>query len=328
MSRLLDKDLLVSFYKTMTLMRECEESFVDPILKGEVRCPVHLYSGEEAIATGVCANLNKTDYIFGTHRSHGHYIAKGGNIKRLFAEIFCRETGCSKGRGGSMHLIDPEVGMLGAAPIVGGTISLALGAALAASIKKQNQVSVAFFGDGATGEGALYESMNFASLRKLPMVFVCENNFYSTHMPISEMRDNTNSLADIARPFGLKTYRLDGNNVIEVYNSSKEAIDHCRNGQGPVFMEFLTYRQRGHVGPDDNIQGTHTDIRPKSEIEKWLNNDPISNLETYLLENKIIENKQINSIKSEVLSEVKEAMNFAKNSEKPKKQDLYKYVFK
>jgi acetoin:2,6-dichlorophenolindophenol oxidoreductase subunit alpha len=175
------KKLLKNLYKRMILIRICEESFVEPILSDEVRCPCHLYSGEEAVATGICASLTDRDYIFGNHRSHGHYLAKGGGLKELVAEIYCRESGCSCGRGGSMHLIDPEKGVLGVAPIVAGTVSLALGAALASSIRRDDRVTVSFFGDGATGEGVLYESLNFAALKKLPIIFVCENNLYATH---------------------------------------------------------------------------------------------------------------------------------------------------
>ena len=175
------KSLLEKLYRIMVRIRFCEESFVQPILAREVLCPCHLYSGEEAIAVGICASLNDEDYVFGNHRSHGHYLAKGGGMNQLVAEIYTRETGCSGGRGGSMHLIDVEKGMLGSAPIVAGTISLAMGAALASSIRKDNRVTVSFFGDGATGEGVLYESLNFAALKKLPIIFACENNFYATH---------------------------------------------------------------------------------------------------------------------------------------------------
>ena len=162
------KTFLGNLYRTMVRIRLCEESFVEPILKGEIRCPVHLYTGEEAIATGVCAALKKTDYIFGTHRSHGHYLAKGGEVKELVAEVFCKETGCSRGRGGSMHIIDSRNGMIGSVPIVAGTIPLALGAALASKIRKEKRVTVSFFGDGATGEGVLYESLNFAASGSSP----------------------------------------------------------------------------------------------------------------------------------------------------------------
>ncbi len=170
------KKFLLDLYRQMVRIRVCEESFVEPILRKEILCPVHLYSGEEAIAVGVCAALKKEDYVFGTHRSHGHYLAKGGSLKELVAEVYCKETGCAKGRGGSMHILAPEVGMMGAAPIVAGTISLAMGAALAASIRHEERIAVSFFGDGAAGEGVLCEAINFAALHCLPLLLVCENN--------------------------------------------------------------------------------------------------------------------------------------------------------
>ena len=167
---------ILKFYTTMLRIRLCEESLVEPILKGEIVCPVHLYSGQEAVATGLCSALEKTDQIFGNHRSHGHYLAKGGSMKAMIAEIYGKSTGCSRGRGGSMHLIDPDNGIMGIVPIVGGTISLATGAALASKIRNDKKVVVSFFGDGASGEGTLFESMNFAAIKKLPVIFACENN--------------------------------------------------------------------------------------------------------------------------------------------------------
>jgi TPP-dependent pyruvate/acetoin dehydrogenase alpha subunit len=320
-------DFLRQLYTTMLRIRVCEESLVEPILSGEVRCPVHLYSGEEAIAAAVCAALSETDYVFGTHRSHGHYLAKGGGMNELVAEIYGKETGCCKGRGGSMHIIEPEKGMMGAAPIVAGTIPLALGTGLAAKIRKDDRVSVAFFGDGATGEGVLYESLNFAALKKLPIVFVCENNFYSTHMPIRECRPN-NDIFKIGKPFDILSLKVDGNDVFEVYEAAKKAVRLCRDNNGPVLMEFVTYRMRGHVGPDDNIQGAHTDIRPEEEIEAWRRKDPIPNFENYLLENEVLEKADVEEIKREVEKEVEEAHLFAKDSPYPKESDLAEYVFK
>lgn len=324
---LFTKDLLTSLYKTMLRIRLVEESLVEPILKGEIRCPVHLYSGEEAVAAGICANLEKKDYIFGNHRSHGHYLAKGGDMGRMIAEIYGKDTGCSRGRGGSMHLIDPENGIMGIVPIVAGTISLALGAALASKIRKDDRVTVTFFGDGATGEGVLYESLNFAALKKLPVIFACENNLYSTHLPIREIRINKN-ISKTAAPFKINSYRADGNKVLEVYEIAKKAIDQCRNGNGPVFIEFLTYRFRGHVGPDDNIQGSHIDIRPKKEINKWFKKDPIDDLKKYILEKDICPESEIALINDEVVKEVKEATDFALRSEYPKPADLLNYVYK
>ena len=311
----------------MIRIRLCEESFVEPILRGEVRTPCHLYTGEEAIAAGICASLTERDYIFGNHRSHGHFLAKGGGMKEMVAEIYCREGGCSRGRGGSMHLIDPQVGMLGAAPIVGGTISLALGAALATSIRGEDRVTVSFFGDGATGEGVLFESMNFAALRKLPIIFACENNFYSTHMPIRECRVE-NNIYKIAESFCIEGLEVDGNDVLRVYDVSRKAIEKCRKGQGPVFIEFLTYRFRGHVGPDDNIQGSHTDIRPREEIEKWFERDPIKMFERYLNDAGLIRRQRLDEIRKEAEQEVAEAHQWASQSPKPEKKDLMKYVYR
>jgi len=311
----------------MVRIRVCEESFVEPILTGEVRCPVHLYTGQEAIATGVCFALAEKDYIFGSHRSHGHYLAKGGDIGELVGEIYCKENGCSRGRGGSMHIIAPQIGMVGSAPIVAGTIPLALGAALASRIRKEKRVTVSFFGDGAAGEGVLYESLNFAALKKLPIIFACENNFYSTHLPIRECRPE-NNIFEIGKPFCIQSFRVDGNDVLKVYEVSKNAVGLCRKDRGPIFIEFITYRLRGHVGPDDNIQGTHTDIRSKEEVEAWRKKDPIRRFEAFLIKNKIFRKETLEGIDNEVEKEVEEAHRFAKASPYPNPDELTKYVFK
>jgi len=311
----------------MVRIRICEESFVEPIVNGEVRCPVHLYTGQEAIATGVCFALSERDYVFSSHRSHGHYLAKGGSIKELVAEIYGKEAGCSRGRGGSMHIIAPEIGMLGSAPIVAGTIPLALGAALASKIRKEKKVTVSFFGDGAAGEGILYESLNFAALRRLPIILACENNFYSTHMPIRECRPE-NNIFEIGKPFCIQGYRVDGNDVLKVYEVSKKAVGQCRKGQGPVLIEFITYRLRGHVGPDDNIQGTRTDIRSKEEVEAWRKKDPIRRFEAFLIKNRILKKEDLGRINQQVEAEVKEAHRYAKMSPYPNPDELVRYVFK
>lgn len=321
------KNQLEKFYRMMLQIRLCEESLVEPINKGEIRCPVHLYSGQEAIATGLCSLLNKSDFIFGNHRSHGHYLAKGGDMTEMIAEIYGMQNGCSKGRGGSMHLISPENGVLGIVPIVAGTISLALGAALSQKIKNNKGLAVSFFGDGATGEGVLYESLNFASLKKLPIIFACENNFYSTHLPIDEIRTNRN-IHKIAEPYGITNFRVEGNNLFDVLDVSEKAIEICRSGNGPVFIEFLTYRQRGHVGPDDNVQGTHTDIRPKLEIEEWFKKDPITGFEQKVIGDRIFNDSELQIIKKEVIDEVALANKKAVSGNKPQKEELFDYVYK
>jgi acetoin:2,6-dichlorophenolindophenol oxidoreductase subunit alpha len=319
-------EVLRELYGSMLLMRLSEEAFVPYIEDGTIKCPVHLYSGEEAIAAGIGAHLREIDYVFGNHRSHGHYLAKGGDLDRMTAEVFCRRDGCCRGRGGSMHLIDPEAGVLGIAPIVAGTISLALGAALAASVRKDGRVAVTFFGDGATGEGVLYEAMNFASIRKLPLIFVCENNLYSTHLPIREIRVDV-PICESAKPFGIFSRRLDGNDVLAMYEAAGDAVARCRNGEGPVFLECMTYRFRGHVGPDDNIQGTHTDIRPPDEFRNWLEKDPVTRFEKYLTEQGVMTPEQMTEIKNATTEKVKASVDAALRSERPPKQEVEKYVF-
>lgn len=322
----LDPGLLTELYRTMVRIRLCEEAFVEPIVSREVRCPVHLYSGEEAVAAGVCAGLKREDYVFGTHRSHGHYLAKGGDLRRMVAEIFCRETGCARGRGGSMHVVDPAVGMLGAAPIVGGTISLAVGAGLAATARGDGRVSVCFFGDGATGEGTLFESLNLAALRRLPVLFVCENNLYSTHLPISEIRAS-GDIWKVAEPFGLRTARVDGNDVLAVWRTATEFIEGCRRGEGPAFLECLTYRLRGHVGPDDNLQGSRTDIRPAEEVQAWRERDPIPRFRLFLEGTGVVDEAAMNAIHDAVEREVAEAFAEARSAPFPEAERLADDVF-
>lgn len=320
------KELLRGLYYNMVLIRETEESFVPPILAREILCPCHLYTGQEAIAAGLCAHLDAKDLAFGTHRSHGHYLAKGGDLDAMVAEIYCRETGCSKGRGGSMHVVAPEVGFLGAAPIVAGTISLALGAAYAIRVRRDRAVALAFFGDGATGEGVLSETMNFAGLKKLPLIMVCENNLYSTHMAIQEIRHKPD-IHDIAPPLGVSARQVDGNDVLACHDAGKWAVDLCRDGGGPVFLEFMTYRQRGHVGPDDNIQGSHTDIRPKAEIEDWFRRDPIKGFETYLTKNNIFSSQDLDAIRQEIGARVREAHAKARAAAFPSATEVNDHVF-
>jgi len=320
------KEFLLSLYKKMLLIRLCEESFVEPILNKTIRCPVHLYSGQEAIAVGVSANLKQTDYVFGNHRSHGHYLAKGGNLQRLINEVFCRENGASRGRGGSMHLIDIENNFLGSAPIVGGTIALAVGAALAAKIESNGRIAVSYFGDGASGEGVLYESLNFASLKRLPIIFVCENNQYSTHMHISNILANTR-IENIAKSFGINSVRVDGNNVLLVYETIKNAIGGCRRGK-PFFLECITYRQRGHVGADDNIQGSHLEIRPKREIDEWKKRDPLIRYANLITRMGIVSKQSLRRMDASTRLRVKDCFKKAMSSAFPKPEGIYQYVYK
>jgi pyruvate dehydrogenase E1 component alpha subunit len=317
---------LLTMYRQMLLIRLCEEAFVEPILSGEIRCPVHLCSGQEAISVGICYNLEPTDIVFGNHRSHGHYLAKTGDLQGLVDEVFCRKTGCSAGRGGSMHLYCPEKGFYGSVPIVAGTVSLAVGAALASTIRNTGQVVVSFFGDGAVGEGVIYESLNFAALKKLPILFVCENNLYATHMPIDECRVNRDIYSFVSG-LGVPAVSIDGNDIETVNSVSAKAIAACRNDNSPFFLECKTYRLRGHVGPDDNIQGTHTDIRPLEEITEWQKKDPIIRMKNILLERKLLTKNKEEKIQQEISNQVSVTMQKAKSESQPLKSDLYDHVF-
>jgi TPP-dependent pyruvate/acetoin dehydrogenase alpha subunit len=271
---------LLKQWTTMVRIRRAEEAVADLIESGEARCPCHLYIGQEAIAAGVCAALAPADTVWGGHRSHGHYLAKGGSLDRLFAEILGRETGCSGGRGGSMHLLAAEHGVLGTVPIVAGTVPLAAGAAMAYKMRKEPHVAVAFFGDGTLEEGHVHESMNLAALYRLPVIFICENNLYSSHLHWSERRvaDNLDRAGDFhSIPGG----RVDGNDVEAVYRAASEAVLRARSGGGPSFLECRTFRWRGHVGASSDID---VGVKRRGELGEWILKDPIARVEARLRE--------------------------------------------
>lgn len=301
---------LLAMYATMLKIRKFEEKVAELVLSNEIVTPCHLYIGQEAIATGVSATLRKEDYVFSTHRSHGHYIAKGGDIKTLMAELYCKATGCSRGRGGSMHLSSLDVGFPGSSAIVAGTIPLAVGAALACSIEKSGKVSVAFFGDGAVNEGVFYESLNFAALKKLPTIFICENNLFSTHMPISACLADT-CIYKKADAFNMSGVRIDGNNVAEVFRAAKKAVEDARLGKGPALIECMTYRWRGHVGPFYDVD---KGLRSEEELEYWMNRCPIKVLEEFLLVQEFISESDKNHIYENIEREIETALIFAKDS--------------
>ena len=315
---------LRSMYITMLRIRKFEERVAELLVDQEIKCPTHLYTGEEAVAAGVCANLRKEDYVFSTHRSHGHYIAKGGDIKALMAELYGKATGCSRGKGGSMHLASPANGLPGSCAIVAGTVPLAVGSALAFSMQKGDIVSVAFFGDGAVNEGVWYESLNFASLKKLPVVFVCENNLYSTHMPVSACLADTN-IYQKAEAFSLPGVRVDGNNVIKVYEAAKKAVEDARRGKGPTLIECMTHRWRGHVGPNYDLD---KGLRSKEELDYWMNRCPIKALEQLLLKRENISESEKIQIHKSIDKEIEEAILFARESPYPDESSLLTDVFK
>ncbi|MCL5318529.1 MAG: thiamine pyrophosphate-dependent dehydrogenase E1 component subunit alpha [Thaumarchaeota archaeon] len=318
------QDILKQLYRMMLRIRLFEEKTAELVQKNEILCPSHLYIGQEAVATGVSASLRLDDYVFSTHRSHGHYIAKGGDLNALMAELYGRVTGCSRGRGGSMHLSSPEVGFIGSSAIVAGSIPLAVGAALAFSLRRQDRVAVAFFGDGAVNEGTWYESMNIAGLRRLPVVFVCENNLYSTHMHVAACLADTD-IHRKAEMFGMPGYRIDGNNVVEVYVTAKKVIEAARRGEGPSLIECMTYRWRGHVGPNYDLD---KGLRSKEELDQWMAKDPINRLEKQLLQNKLLTERDVQRIRGEIQKAIDDSVVYAKKSPFPDEKTLLNNVFK
>jgi pyruvate dehydrogenase E1 component alpha subunit len=259
-------------YRGLCLIRRTEERIAELYPLQEMRCPVHLCIGQEGIAVGVCDVLRPTDCVFSTHRSHGHYLAKGGNLAAMLGELYGREMGCSAGKGGSMHLIDLAVNFLGAAPILGATCALAVGAAFGWELRGEDRVTVAFMGDAAVEEGVVYEAMNFAVLHRVPVVLVCENNGLSTCSPLSVRQPQGRSLHELVRAIGLRSASCNGNDAIEVRRLAAEAVQHARDGHGPVFLEFSTYRWLEHCGPSYDFQLGYRDER---ELEVFRGNDPI-----------------------------------------------------
>ena len=316
------KTLLRIMYMTMLRIRLFEERAADLVEAGEIKTACHLYIGQEAIATGVCAALQREDYVWGGHRSHGHYLAKGGNLLAMMAELFGKATGCSKGRGGSMHLIAPEVGILGTVPLVAGTIPLAVGSALASKLRGDHRVAVSFFGDGATDEGHLHESMNLAALYRLPVIFVCENNFYSSHMHLLEHRAEDN-IHKLGEAHGMPAVRLDGNDVIAVYRATVDAVNRARNRGGPMLLECRTYRWRGHVGSAWDLD---VGVKRKDELKDWLPKDPIARVRVSLVEDGM-QQEEFDRIEQGIRSELEEAVAFARESPYPDESELLDHVF-
>jgi TPP-dependent pyruvate/acetoin dehydrogenase alpha subunit len=316
------KSLLCNFYRSMLRIRLTEESTASLLEQGEIHCPTHLYTGQEAIAVGVCAALDQHDYVFGGHRSHGHYLAKGGDLRALMAELYGKATGCARGRGGSMHLVAPEVGLLGTVPLVAATIPIAAGAALASKLRADGRISVSFFGDGATEEGHFHESLNLAAIYQLPVLFVCENNLYSSHMHMRERRTQSN-LYKFGEVHGVPGILLDGNDVIAVYQASLEAVQRARGGNGPTLFECRTYRWRGHVGPSMDLD---VGVQRAGELKDWLPKDPLVRVRKELEKMGMITGR-LGEIDDEVRAEVDAAISFARRSPFPKPSELMNHVF-
>jgi len=316
----LKKEKTIELYRKMLEIRYFEEKVYDLYGQNLVPGTIHLYAGQEAVAVGVCANLREDDYITSTHRGHGHCIAKGAQLKRVMAEILGKKTGYCKGKGGSMHIADFSIGMLGATAVVGAGLPIAAGAGLSIKLRKTNQVVACFFGDGASNQGTFHESINMASIWDLPVLFVCENNLYAMGTHQSRVMAIEN-IADRAVAYGIPGVVVDGNDVLAVYEAAHEAVDRARKGEGPTLIECKTYRHKGHSRFDPAT------YRPKEEVEEWMKKDPIVQFRAKLIEMRTLTEEEINKIEQEVTAMVEDAVKFAMESPYPAPEEALENVF-
>jgi acetoin:2,6-dichlorophenolindophenol oxidoreductase subunit alpha len=317
----MDKEKAYWIYTKMNEIRMFEDQVHNIFSTGTIPGFVHLYAGEEAIAVGVCAHLNNEDYITSTHRGHGHCIAKGCDLNGMMAEIFGKETGLCKGKGGSMHIADLDVGMLGANGIVGGGFPLAVGAGLTAYVNETDGVAVCFFGDGAGNHGTFHEGINIAAALNLPVVFVAENNGFGEATPF-EYATSAKTIADRAVAYDIPGVRVDGKDVVAVYEEAKKAIERARNGEGPTLIEAITYRNYGH------FEGDNQAYKSESDIEKWnVNVDCIEEFKEYAVKNGLLSQEEITEIEKNVTNAVEEAVRFAQESKQPAPEALLEDVY-
>ncbi|OGR36505.1 MAG: dehydrogenase [Desulfovibrionales bacterium GWA2_65_9] len=309
--------------RTMLRIRRVQERIESEYLKDEMKTPVHLYIGQEAIASGVCATLRTRDAINSNHRSHGHYLAKGGDLKAMMAELFCRSTGCSKGYGGSMHLVDVEHGNMGTSAIVGGGIPIGTGLGLAFQMQKLDRVSVVFFGDGAADEGTLYESLNYAMLKKLPVVYVMENNGWAVCSPTLTRQCGDNVFHKGA-PDRLFSAKIDGNDPELVYETTFQAVERARKGEGPSFIECTTYRILGHAGC---VAQDPKGYRDPAEIEAWRERCPVCAYQAKLVSEGVVDAQALAAAEAEIKAEIDAAFAFARQSPLPTAADLHQNLF-
>lgn len=311
--------LTEKFYRSLFRIRRVEEEIARIYHTDKIKSPVHLSIGQEAISVGVCEALRPDDTVFGTYRGHAMYLAKGGNLKKMIAELYGKSTGCSKGKGGSMHLIDTAKGVMGTSAIVGTTIPLSVGYAYALKYKKSDSIVVSFFGDGAVDEGAFHESLNFAALKRLPILFICENNFYAIHSHHLSRRHSDN-ICERAQTYGIRAERIDDGDIFKIYEFTNNYIKQIMLGNiMPVFLECITYRWKEHVGPNDDF---HLGYRTKDEAEYWKQNDQLKKLKS------LLDTDISSKIESEIEQEIKDAFDFAEESHFPEANELYTDLFK
>jgi TPP-dependent pyruvate/acetoin dehydrogenase alpha subunit len=316
----LAKEKLIEMYRVMVRIRTFEERVIKEFAAGNIPGAAHLYAGEEAVATGACANLRDDDYITSTHRGHGHLIAKGGKTDRMMAELYGKKTGYNKGKGGSMHLADMTIGTLGANAIVGAGIPIAAGAALSAKMRGTDQVVIGFMGDGATNTSRFHEGLNLAACWDLPVVYIIENNMYAESTPLSTACKLVN-LSERAKAYGMPGKTVDGNDVLAVYEAVGEAVTRARKGQGPSLIEGKTYRYRGH------FEGDPQTYKTKEEAEEWLKKDPIPRFKSKLIEMGVLTEADADKIAQEMKEEIDRAVKFAEESPYPAPEEALEDVY-
>ncbi len=315
------KELLSELYRKMVTIRLFEQTVESHFLAGEIPGFVHLYIGEEAIASGIMANMNDRDYIESTHRGHGHTIAKGADLNRMMAEIFGKSTGYCKGKGGSMHIADFSVGMLGANGVVGGGYTLAVGAALATKMRGEDRVSAVFFGDGASNRGTFHEALNMAAAWKLPVLFVCEMNQWASTTPY-RTTTSVENIADRCQGYSIPGYIVDGNDVLAVYEAARDIIADIRAGKGPVLLECKTYRIKGHFVGDPEKYRTKEEVQHQFET-----NNPIDRFEEKVLKAGVMAQKDLDGIRKETEQRIAAALEFAKESPEPAPEALFEDLY-
>lgn len=312
-------DFRESLLRDMVRIRRVEETLAELYPAGEMRTPTHFSIGQEAVAVGVCGALRRDDVVYSGHRCHAHYLAKGGDLHGMVAELYGRETGCARGRGGSVHLNDPDVGVIASSAILGQTMAVAVGTALAFTMDGRDQVAVTFFGDGTVEEGIFHETLNFAVMRRAPVLFVCENNGFSTHTRLEVRQPASVSIHARAASYGMPSRLVDGNDVFAVHAAAREAVAHARGGAGPFFLECTTYRWREHVGPQwDYDKG----YRTKAEVDSWIARCPIRRASERLLSEGVSTPERIAAMGRASQNEVDEAVAAARAASFPAVEDL------
>jgi TPP-dependent pyruvate/acetoin dehydrogenase alpha subunit len=312
-------------HKRMLRIRMVEETIARRYPEQQMRCPTHLSIGQEGIAAVVGEELRDDDFAVSTHRCHAHYLGKGGDLKAMIAELHGKVSGCSRGKGGSMHLIDQSVGFMGSTAIVGNTIPVGVGLGLSIALKGGDQVSCVYLGDGAVEEGVFYESVNFAVLRKLPVLFICENNLYSVYSPLSVRQPKGRAIHRMVEAMGIESEHGDGNNCIALYHQIKAAVQSIRDGNGPYFLELDTYRWLEHCGP---YYDNHIGYRTEEEYLEWKKRDPVTHMEEHLLAEGVLTEEETRLLREELEAEIEEAFDFAEASPFPAQDEAWQHLYK